>query len=318
MKSLLAWLACGVALLVPLRLSATIVRPVEKTFTVQPGGSLTATTMGGNITVKTAEIAEVRVTARQKIRTNDESEADTLLQKLELRMEQSGNAVTLEAKYPQQTGGWFSRGTPVTVDFIVLVPRQFNLELRTSGGDISTESLQGSVKARTSGGDLVFASIAGEIDAQTSGGDIKLQEGTAKTKLSTSGGDIYIERAGGPTEVSTSGGDIHIRAAVALVRATTSGGDIDAVIEEELRQEAQLVTSGGDVSVQVRPTLAFLLDAQTSGGDVAVRDVPLTIEAGGLGKSRLVGRVNGGSVRLKLRTSGGDIRVQPIPAATGR
>jgi hypothetical protein len=54
----------------------------------------------------------------------------------------------------------------------------------------------------------------------------------------------------------------------------------------------------------------FHLDASTSGGEVRADGLTITLEHGGSGKSKLVGAVNGGGPRLKLRTSGGDVRIR--------
>lgn len=310
MKSLIPLLTLGALLASPAVLQAKITRLVEKTFTVQPGGNLKASTQGGDITIKTADSPEVRITAKQVIRASTDMEADELLQDLTLTFEQNGNDIVAEAKYAKgATGFHFGSWPPVSVSFTVTVPRSFNLNLNTSGGDIAVASLKGDVHARTSGGELKFDRIDGDIDAHTSGGNIVLVEGSARAKLGTSGGNIQIDRAGGPTEVSTSGGDITINAVAQLISATTSGGDIKATITEPIKQDALLSTSGGDVRVRVVKGAGFQLDAGTSGGDVRAEGLTLTIDKGGIGKSRLAGSVNGGGPRLKLRSSGGDITI---------
>ena len=52
MKSLPRLLLLAVALATPLALSAKITRTIEKTFTVQSGGNLKASTSGGDVTVR--------------------------------------------------------------------------------------------------------------------------------------------------------------------------------------------------------------------------------------------------------------------------
>lgn len=313
MKTFATFLAAAALLAAPSALSAKtrVTRTVEKTFSVQPGGTFKAATQGGDITIRTADVQEVRITAKKVFRTSDEQEADEVETKLTLSMEQAGNDVTAEAKYEKRPGGsWFSSWPPVSVSFEVTAPKHFNLNLNTSGGDITAASIAGNVRARTSGGDMEFARVDGEIDAHTSGGDIVLKEGTARAKLGTSGGDIEVDRAGGPTQVSTSGGDITINSVTQLLSATTSGGDVRATLTEPLQQDTVLSTSGGDVSVRVVKGAGFELDASTSGGSVRAEGVTITIAKGGVGKSRLAGAVNGGGPRLKLRSSGGDITVQ--------
>ena len=309
MKYLIPLLSLGALLASPVAVSAKITRTVEKTFTVQPGGNFKASTQGGDIIIKTADVNEVHISAKEVIRASSDKEADELLQDLTLTFEQNGTEVVAEAKY-EKSGGWHTGNwPPVQVSFTVTVPRNFNLNLNTSGGDIAVASLKGDVRARTSGGELKFDRIDGNLDGHTSGGDITLTEGTARAQLGTSGGNIHIDRAGGPTEVTTSGGDIIINSVAQLISATTSGGNVKAVITEPIKQDTLLSTSGGDVRVRVVKGAGFQLDASTSGGDVNAEGLTLTIDKGGVGKSRLVGSVNGGGPRLKLRSSGGDITI---------
>jgi DUF4097 and DUF4098 domain-containing protein YvlB len=311
MKSLIPLLTLGALLASPAVLQAKITRTVEKTFTVQPGGNLKASTQGGDITIKTADTPEVRITAKEVIHASTDKEADELLEDLTLTFEQNGNDIVAEAKYEKgRVGFHFGNWPPVQVSFTVTVPKNFNLNLNTSGGDITVASLQGNVRARTSGGGLKFDRIDGDIDGHTSGGDIVLTEGTARAKLGTSGGNITIERAGGPTEVATSGGDITVNSAAQLISATTSGGNVRATLTEPLKQDTVLSTSGGDVRVRVVKGAGFQLEASTSGGDVHAEGLTITIDKGGVGKSRLTGTVNGGGPRLKLRSSGGDITIR--------
>jgi hypothetical protein len=310
MKILFPLFAIGALLLGVNVAEAKITRVVEKTFAVQPGGNLKASTQGGDITIRTADVAQVQVQVKQVVRASSESEADEILKKLTLTIEQTGNDVTAEAKFEKRgPGTWFGSWPPVSVSFVITVPTSYNLNLGTSGGDILVASLKGNVRARTSGGDLEFARIDGDIDAGTSGGDITLLEGTARAKLHTSGGDIEVDRAGGPTEVSTSGGDIELKSVAQLISASTSGGDVRAIITEPIKQDAVLSTSGGQVRVEVAKDTGFYLDASTSGGDVRADGLTITLEKGGSGKSRLTGAVNGGGPNLKLRSSGGDIKV---------
>jgi hypothetical protein len=182
MKTLASLLVAGALAFAPAAGLAKIVRQVEQAFPVAPGGTLRVQTMGGDIRVATADVTEVKVTARQTFRTDSEKEADEILAAMTFRIAQEGNDVVAEAR-SERKGGWFGQNK-VTVDFTVTVPRRFNAELSTSGGDIGVGDLTGTVKARTSGGDLDFARIAGDLEGRTSGGDITLVEGTARAELS--------------------------------------------------------------------------------------------------------------------------------------
>ncbi|MBS0630644.1 MAG: DUF4097 family beta strand repeat protein [Verrucomicrobia bacterium] len=311
MKTHLLFVAAGLLALAPIAAQAKIERVVEKTFTVQPGGTLTVETQGGDVRILTSKDSTVKVTAKEKIKAGSESEADELLKKLTLTMEQVPEGVSALAKYEKPVSGWrFGSWPPVQVDFIVTVPANYNVSLKTTGGDIKVPELGGKVYARTSGGDVTLGKIAGEIDAGTSGGDVRLTEGGATVHLTTSGGDIHVDRAVGATDLDTSGGDIVIKSVENTLHASTSGGNVTAGIIGALKGECRLSTSGGRVRVTVDNGTAFDLNASTSGGVVDATGLTITIEKGRVSRSKLEGKVNGGGPLLKLRSSGGDISVQ--------
>jgi DUF4097 and DUF4098 domain-containing protein YvlB len=288
--------------------SAKIERVVEKSFQVQPGMLLKVATMGGNINVSTSNDSQVKIVAKEHIRADSEAEADEMLKKLELTIEQKGNEVTASASYEHE-GFHFGSWPPVQVDFVVTVPSSASAELKTSGGDVIVDDLDGTVNAHTSGGDIKLGTIGGDIDAHTSGGNVVLVEGRGKVRLETSGGNISAKRLVGPADLRTSGGDIKVESVENTLLAETSGGDVRAAFEGTLKGDCKLSTSGGQVRATVSKNASFHLEAGTSGGEVDASGLTITIDHGGAGKSSLSGSVNGGGPELKLHSSGGDIEI---------
>jgi DUF4097 and DUF4098 domain-containing protein YvlB len=289
---------------------AKIERTVEKSFTVQPGGTLKVETNGGGIRVEAAAGDTVKIVIHQKIDATSEAEADALLKDLTLTLEQQGADVTAIAKYDRdRPSSWFKWGSwpPVRCEFAVTVPVTYNVDLKTSGGGITVGDLTGKVVTRTSGGGLKYGKITGDIDGHTSGGGIKLEACTGEVALHTSGGGIHLGRIDGPASVHTSGGGISVDAANNTLSAHSSGGPISVTFAGPLKGNCELNTSGGGIDVRVDAKSSFDLDARTSGGGVTSK-VPVTVE-GEMGRSKLVGKVNGGGPVLKLRTSGGGIHI---------
>ena len=207
---------------------AKIERVVEKTFTVSAAGTLQVDTQGGEIRVSPSSESVVKVTARQKIRASSEAEADDLLKKLELTIEQSGSDVRASAKYERKGAGFhFGFWPPVQVDFIVSVPAGFAADLRTSGGGITVGDLAGKVNARSSGGGIKLGRLGAGVDARTSGGSITLD-------ASTSGGGVDAE---GLTITMEKGGRDRSR----LAGRVNGGGPV-----------LKLRSSGGGISVRTR------------------------------------------------------------------
>ncbi len=234
-------LMAGLLAIAPFTAHAKIERVVEKSFNVQPGGLLKVDTQGGDIRVQTSADSTVKVVAREKIRASSEAEADELLKKLTLTIDQTADGVSAYAKYENQLPGFhWGSWPPVQVDFIVTVPVNYNVQLKTSGGDVTVGNLNGKVFARTSGGNVVLGKISGEVDGGTSGGDVRLEQGSAAVKLGTSGGDIHVGHAVGPTELGTSGGNIEIKSVENTLHASTSGGDVSAGIAGTFKGDCKL------------------------------------------------------------------------------
>jgi hypothetical protein len=289
---------------------AKIERTIEKTFTVQPGGTLQVQTSGGEIRVEPSADAVVKITAKETIKADSEAEADELLQKLTLTFDQQGNTVTAIARYEEPPVFHFGSWPPVSVSFIVTVPPSFAANLRTSGGSITVGDLGGALRAHTSGGSLQLGRIGGEINAETSGGPISLGSAGGAVNLRTSGGGITTGRLAGPAELRTSGGSIRVQSAEDTLQASTSGGSVQASFTGAIKGDSAFRTSGGSIRVTVDPKAAFNLDAGTSGGGVEAEGLTITIARGGMGRNQLSGSVNGGGPSLTLGTSGGSIEIE--------
>ncbi|HEU5080209.1 MAG TPA: DUF4097 family beta strand repeat-containing protein [Opitutaceae bacterium] len=308
-KILIAFAAIGA--LSPLVVQAKIERTVEKTFTVSPGGTLKVETSGGNINVSTGDSDQVKVVAHERFRTDSESEADDVSKQLRVEIEQHGNDVSAFAKYEgAKLGGfWHSGSTPVYVSFDVIVPKKYEANLKTSGGNIEVADLNGAVDAKTSGGNIKLGDIDGKAEVRTSGGNIEIRGVTRSVDANTSGGDIRVSQVDGDASLHTSGGNIHVDSAGGILSATTSGGDVSATFARAPKGDCELRTSGGNVTAKIGAEAAVHLDASTSGGAVRVSGSGVDVQSGGNGKSKLVANVRGGGPTLTLRTSGGDVRI---------
>lgn len=303
---------------------AAIESPIHRNFNVHPGGTIIIDADVGDIKVISGA-SNVSVDVIRRAKTFSQSHANEIFKDYDVNFAQEGNDVRIRARYDHPTS-WFHWNTDLDVRFVVNVPSQYNVDLKTSGGDIDVSDLNGQAKVSTSGGDVSLGRIAGAVDAHTSGGDVSMAGSHASAMLSTSGGDIKVGDASGSLSVKTSGGSIDIRRADGDLKAHTSGGSIDigdaggaidasssggsikARLFRQPRADSKLSTSGGGITIHVAPNVALDIDAHTSGGDVA-SDIPVTI----LGKqndSSLNGKLNGGGPKLVLRSSGGDIRLE--------
>ncbi|MBE2213260.1 MAG: DUF4097 family beta strand repeat protein [Opitutaceae bacterium] len=316
--------------------SAETVDTIDKSFKVAAGGTLSVDVDAGSIEVNAAPGDTVKVQVVRKFRASSKEKEQELLAKHTVKIEQSGNDVSIYSRGESVTRSfwsWFGGGTGREVRYIVTVPASYNADLKTSGGPIAADGLRGRVEANTSGGPLAFANIAGpisggtsggpialekcdgDVDLHTSGGPVSAENCSGTFKLSSSGGGIGVEDHRGTLKLHTSGGGIDVDNIDGSVDASTSGGPVAASFRGQPTGDCRLHTSGGGVSLEIPRNARFTLDAHTSGGGVSC-DM-----SGGtnIEKSRgnLRATYNGGGPRIELSSSGGGIDIEATGGVEG-
>jgi DUF4097 and DUF4098 domain-containing protein YvlB len=281
---------------------------ISKTFQVNPGGKLVLETSLGCIEVKT----ESGNTLRVEILIHKDSWSDErmkrFLKDFDIEFSQNGNDVSVRAEYEKGYHHWFSGSKNPEVNFVIVVPKVYNLDLQTSGGWIKIADLEGNAVCETSGGSLDFGHIKGTVDGHTSGGAIQVAGCEGTLDVETSGGSISVGSTKGDIRANTSGGSISIDETYGSVQAETSGGSISAHFNQNPLKDCFLETSGGWITVSGPNDLHVDLDAETSGGHIYTA-FPVTL-SGEINPQSMLAKINGGGPRLHLRTSGGNIRVE--------
>ncbi len=276
-------------------------RRFEKKFSVAAGGKLTLKTDIGTVKVSGSSSSEVSVVANIRGRERD-------VQDFEISADQSSDGVSVVGRSKEHRSWFFGGSGELDVEYTVIVPQSYNIQVETSGGNIAVSGVNGTVKGETSGGDAEATAVDGTIDLSTSGGDVKAERVNGEVRLETSGGDARARAVKGGVDVSTSGGNVEIMDVDGKVRAETSGGNVRVQVKGSNRG-VHVETSGGDIDVVVPKSVGAMIDAETSGGDV-VCDLPVTV-SGRVGESRIRGTVNGGGETIYAHTSGGDVRIRP-------
>lgn len=255
----------------------------DKTFTVAPGGTLSVEADGASVRVIGADTNQVIV--KMKISGGEREVNGTTLEAT-----QSGNDVTATMKRTDKERSWLSWGSWTADSYIeVMVPKRYEVSVRTGGGDITLTDTTGSVKLNTSGGDITAKNLNGTVSLKTSGGTIKAETVKGDIDAHTSGGDVRLLNVDGKIKGNTSGGSVRVSLVGANrgISATTSGGDVELILP---------AGTAGNIS------------ASTGGGDIQT-DIPVTTTV--LKDTRLEGTLNGGGEPIVARTSGGSIRLRP-------
>ena len=285
---------------------------IERTFMVHEGGTLDIKSDIGSISVTSGTKETVEVRINREVDTNNKDLAEEILENLEISMEKQRDDVYIEIDYKNKDWNFFSlfsnKRNNLRLKIEVTIPEKYNVDLKTSGGSITVEDLDGYANCRTSGGSIELESVNGPVNANTSGGRIRLASAYGDAYLRSSGGGITTENISGSVNAHTSGGGIEIGEVAGNIDATTSGGSITAHLSNQITENCRLTSSGGSIYLYINPECRFSINAQTSGGGVKT-DFPVTL-TGELEKNRLNADINGGGPEIYLRTSGGGINLR--------
>ncbi|MCK9281269.1 MAG: DUF4097 family beta strand repeat-containing protein [Melioribacteraceae bacterium] len=264
---------------------------LNKTFTVGKGGKLTVNVSPGELTIKTWNQNSVEI----KADGFDKRDIDNI------EIVQTGNDIKI--KYESEFG-WGGDG-----DFVITVPEEYNLNLRTTSGDLEIKgNLIGFAKVSTMGGDISVKDIKGNADLSTQGGDIRTGDLDGVIMLNTMGGDIQTGKLNGKdAQIYTMGGEINIKSSSSDVKTKTYGGDIQI---GDVGGTVDLVTYGGNIKVNTVGGSAIL---ETYGGNLFLNGA----------KGEVLAKTSGGNINLKnisgsvqARTMAGDISVQLNPSGS--
>ncbi len=270
---------------------AETVEKHNKSFSIPSGGKLVVDVDFGGIEVTSHAGDQVEVRVERKVSRGTKEDEQEFLQDRPVVFSQDGNTLTVRSR-AEKKNAWNWKGKQrLEGKYTISVPRQFHTQLKTSGGSVEIQNLDG------------------DAQLHTSGGNIRVAGGGGTLKGHTSGGSIAVKEFRGPVQVNTSGGSVQIEDVTGTVEGSTSGGSVSASLKA-MPESVKLSTSGGNVTLRVPDNAAFDLDAATSGGS-AGSELPVTI-TGKKSGSRLQGPVNGGGKPVVLRTSGGNVWVRKI------
>jgi DUF4097 and DUF4098 domain-containing protein YvlB len=285
-------------------------KSIKKSFDVTPEGLLTIDSDRGSVLISVSENNRIDVEIILKVRRGSSEKAEGIFEDFDIEFEPEGNDLTIYAEYKGRRSFWGDDHNRLNVEFLVTVPKKYNLDIKTGGGSITIEDLNGESDVSTSGGSLSFKNVIGEIKGRTSGGSVNILRCEGFIDVKTSGGSINITRVKGEVNARTSGGSINIDEIMGMIDASTSGGSVSARIIGQPKDDCRLTTSGGSVNVYLDKNVNLYVDAKTSNGYVDT-DFPITVR-GKLKKSKLQGKINDGGPELYLRTSGGNIYLNEI------
>ena len=306
--------------------SAASEENISRQVDATPGGKLVVDVDFGTIDVASGADNKVALEAHRKINFGDEAREKEYFSATPVTITKDGNVITVRARGSRQKNWWNFGHSETHGHYTIHVPKKFETDLRTDGGDVTVGDITGSTTVKTSGGKLAFKHLEGVLSANTSGGSIEVEDCRGPIKIETSGGDITVtdgmgaldaktsggrievRNFSGDTEVKTSGGNLRFQRVTGKIIGKTSGGSISASIPDDVVDDVKLQTSAGNIDLSLFSAATVDIDASTSVGEIFNR---LPLETTDVDNEHLRGKLNGGGKSVKLETSAGNITIKP-------
>ena len=219
------------------------------------------------------------------------------------------SGVKIESRYGK---GRSRKNGGVAVD--VYVPEKFDIQVRTSGGSIKINQINGDIRGKTMGGSLKLTRLKGKIDLTTMGGSISLTDSDVDGRLKTMGGRVMLENVIGDVNGSSMGGNVVYKNVTRragkttgkAVSISTMGGAINV---EDAANGANVHTMGGKIHIK---SAKVFVKAKTMGGSIYIDAIDGWAKAttmGGKIKVNMVGDPQKGKRDVFLTSMGGDIQL---------
>lgn len=195
---------------------------VEKTFQVAPDARLTVEFHKGKIQVRTADVSEIRMTA--KIYPDEGPDSDVGLVKIDTSS--GSDYVRIQVDYDQvqreHSGGLFESwgGTSLPlVDFDIVMPDSGRLDIETHKGKLDVEAPSGEVTVESHKGEGRIVNVRGDFELDTHKGDFDVEIAEMK--------DVQVETHKGTVDLEIRGAtDFSVRGQSHDGRITFDGYDI--------------------------------------------------------------------------------------------
>jgi DUF4097 and DUF4098 domain-containing protein YvlB len=242
---------------------------VELSGPMAGGGEFEAETHNGDVTVTGAEVSECSMTATITGRAENDEDAMRIAEETRVTLESSGKDMKAKIVKPN-----LGKRESVSVDLVVMVPNQTDLDLTTHNGDIGIENIEGDVAGLTYNGGFGITRITGDMNLHTHNGGFNCKEISGDLQLKTHNGEvtaIYADSAPPVCEVSIE----------------SHNGNLDLTPPANFSARADISTHNGKVST----------------------DLPLTIR-GSFGRKHITGTIGDGEGMLKMTTYNGSIKIR--------
>jgi hypothetical protein len=248
-------------------------REVKRTFEIS--GPVEIENLAGRVTARLAPGSTTTITATVQAAARNETEAQKLLDALELRFVEANGGIRVEAHYPldrhrtyrypsRESGSWTTESTyhgkrvkittrdeddavTLWVDFDLELARGVGLRGKEMAGSFDLTGIEGPVKVENGWGNMSFSGVNGPLSAVTGSGELSVKSHRGEVSLLTGSGNIVAEDIAGSIVAETGSGDVHVGKATGRLEVSAGSGN---VLVRGAEAAVDIDTGSGDAHIQ--------------------------------------------------------------------
>ena len=149
----------------------------------------------GDISVRSSDDAQIRVSAKKGVKTWSEQEADRIAKPVSVEIVKNGDT------YEVRPSGYDLSDSRIGVNLEVSVPKKSPLMVKTDKGDVQVSDMTADIGVTDQNGDVEIRNIGGDILIEMHKGDVKVNDAKGDVKVSGKGGEIDVTNAAGSLTV---------------------------------------------------------------------------------------------------------------------
>jgi DUF4097 and DUF4098 domain-containing protein YvlB len=265
----------------------------EKSFQVTHSAKLNLSNICGSVEIYSGDGDTIQVKAIKNGHTGDGKRTQ-----IEILQEVDGT-VKAVTHFPDGGWSWLFLSRPCEVDYVVKVPHQCSLIVKTVSSTVSASDVDGT------------------CNVKSVSGDITLHNQTGSMVIHTISGEINGEHVIGPVDLNTISGDVRLKdSRLSSIHARTVSGTLE-IHTPLIDGPYQFKSISGDVHLVVPPETRCTVDLHSISGELSSA-FPVLGFSQDHGNQTM--NVQGGGINVTLNSVSGSLtldsdgKILPIPA----
>jgi putative adhesin len=272
---------------------STYVRTQTIDHQVGERGRVSLNVVSGDVRLRGIPGGEAHIRATFEIKASSDSEADRILETIQLSVDRSGGSLSVEERGDRRSvgsmiGRLFGASGDYDLSVEADVPIAAQMQLTAVSSDVTVVDLRGEQRYHTVSGDLSVINSGGSVRLETVSGDAAVRaDGQLSVQAQTVSGDLNI-----------------VAPLLGSLRANTVSGDVDLEAELAGTGDFKVETVSGDLSVGLVGSATFEIHGLST--DVS-SELDHRLE-GQVDRRRLI--IGSGGPRLIFNSMSGDVDIR--------